>query len=327
MHYTLETTGTVKIIHHAPKSSSPAAAEQQQLCANGPSPNCTSDPGRPSHQLFLLRLFLECFNYPSLLLLGDGVRLAPDALSYFAGVQWLLTSDPSLWCLSGGSNVSASLARGRGSSSVLLRSDQVGDYGSGWLVTKGVGRQLLAQWREAVKSGGSLAVTGDSSAGWWRYLRSRAVRRNRQCIFPEMPRVWCCGVGVQGALGADASNTGTSSSSSGAGSVKSGKSGGSNAGRSISISSSGGGNGGGSDSSTSGSSSFKPSAKGGGPGNVLGDAHVRRLSTASESSLRKAKSSSSIKRRRLDVAWTETDVSWLMEPHYSRLVIEVVGVL
>lgn len=97
MHYAVETMGIVRLLHHGKNASA--------LLKEDPSSSpekCSTDPGRPAHQLFLLRVFFECFQYPALLVLRDDARLAPDALALFAGAQWLLTSDPSLWCVNWG---------------------------------------------------------------------------------------------------------------------------------------------------------------------------------------------------------------------------------
>ncbi|KAI8464231.1 MAG: hypothetical protein J3K34DRAFT_526356 [Monoraphidium minutum] len=216
LHFVTETRGAVRAVHHAADAApwDPAAADADATACGAPPrgaaapAGCGRDAARPGHQLFLLRLFLECLGYPSLLTLGGAARRAPDGLSYFAGASWLLGSEPSLWCVAGAAGGEAAAggagggAAGRRADPLLLfRSDAVPAYGGGGssvggggvLVTRDVGRGLLAQWRAAVKGGAPPAALNGSDprrgAAWRRFLASRAVRRGRQCVAPAAPRV------------------------------------------------------------------------------------------------------------------------------------------
>lgn len=214
MRFATATRGAVKAVQHAhgkvawAPDPCVAAARSNRTAAGGRSQaaNCQRDPWRPGHQLFLLRLFLECYAYPALLVLGAGARLAPDGLALFAGTQWLLGSDPSIWCVAGAAaaatQVVPTLASGPGASSrllTLLRTDAVPPPEAGRLLTRPAGQVLLAQWRAAAAAA---AAKGASSAGapwpradprsgtaWHEFLQYRAVQRARQCVVPEVPRV------------------------------------------------------------------------------------------------------------------------------------------
>jgi hypothetical protein len=185
MRYMLATHGRVRVVHHGRNATAPL----------DPAERCSTDPGRPGHMLFLLRLFLECLSYPSLLVLRDDARLAPDALSYFAGAQWLAAADPSVGCVSGASGLAP--AQAAADPRLLLRSDTVGGPAAGWLVTRGAGRGVLAHWREAMGADGkgrdgdadAADDVAESASGWRRFLNAPELRRGRQCIVPDLARV------------------------------------------------------------------------------------------------------------------------------------------
>jgi len=274
MHYTLETMGAVRLVHHGKNATAAAVDTSSEKCSN--------DPGRPGHQLFLLRLFLECLHYPSLLVVQDNARLAPDALAYFAGVQWLLSSDPTLWCLSGGSSIGAAAAAA--DPSLLLRTDAApGSAGSmGWLVSRDVGLQVLAHWRAvtAASKDSKPPQVADSSAGWSRFLWSKALRRGRQCVVPELPRLRSAAAAVE---------TASSSNSSHSGKTKS-------------------------------SSKRKGSSSGSDDSSYLVPPTPFELAAAAS----KAAASQVVGSKQFGgVDWMHADVSWLMEPHYSAVILEV----
>jgi hypothetical protein len=184
--FTSETKGLVRLVHHGKNAT--AAADEDPDTAE----KCSNDVGRPGHQLFLMRLFFECLQYPAVLLLRDDARLAPDALAYFAGTQWLLSSDKSIWCVAGGSPLSGE--QPADDPSLLLRTDAApgGPDAAAWLVSRGVGLQVLQHWRETMaggKVGRPPRELADSSAGWARFLASTALRRGRQCVVPGLARV------------------------------------------------------------------------------------------------------------------------------------------
>jgi hypothetical protein len=151
--YMLATRGRVRVVHHGRNATAPL----------DPAERCSTDPGRPGHMLFLLRLFLECLAYPSLLVLRDDARLAPDALHYFAGVQWLAAADPTVGCISGAGGLAP--AQAAADPRLLLRSDAIGGPAAGWLVTRATGRGVLAHWREIVGGGGGGGSGNGSGSG------------------------------------------------------------------------------------------------------------------------------------------------------------------
>ncbi|GBF90117.1 hypothetical protein Rsub_03250 [Raphidocelis subcapitata] len=182
VHFAVQTMGVVRVLHHGKNATAAAAAAEAGL-----DEKCSNDPARPGHAVFLLRIFLECLGYPHLLVLGDSARLAPDALPYFAGAPWLLASDPSLWCLAGGSALGAAAAAA--DPALLLRTDGVAGPAEGLLMARAAGLGVLEHWRAAVKRGGKPPALADGAAGWQRFLLSAGLRRGRQCVVPELPRV------------------------------------------------------------------------------------------------------------------------------------------
>jgi hypothetical protein len=120
------------------------------------------------------------------------VQLASDALPLFAGAQWLLASDPTLWCIAGGdsfarnsSNVTSSSSSSNNSSTdahALQRTDAPPLIGNGWLVSANTASEVLKHYRKRVDTG--------SSVGLRSWLATPDVRKGRQCVFPRQPRVW-----------------------------------------------------------------------------------------------------------------------------------------
>lgn len=199
VHYATATGGGVRLLLHGRNASAPLMPDER----------CSNDAGRPGHVLFALRTMLDCLHYPSLLVLRAGAALAPDALGLFAAAQWLPGSDATLWCVSGGPAAGTeppSAADPR----LLLRSDVAPDAEGGWMLGRAVGVELLQAWR---RGGYSASLDGDdggadgnkrvddSAAGWRRWLSRSTVRRGRQCVVPELPRI---ATPVDGGSGGDA---------------------------------------------------------------------------------------------------------------------------
>lgn len=187
VHYATATGGAVRLLMHGRNASTPLMPDER----------CSNDAGRPGHVLFALRVMLDCLNYPSLLVLRAGAVLAPDALGLFAAAHWLPGSDTTLWCVSGGP-VAGSEPPSAADPRLLLRSDIAPDADGGWMLGRAVGVELLQAWR---RGGFSTSLDGDgsqadgskrvddSAAGWRRWLSGSTVRRGRQCVVPELPRV------------------------------------------------------------------------------------------------------------------------------------------
>jgi hypothetical protein len=108
-----------------------------------------------------------------LILLEDDLVAAPDFLTLFLETAHLLTTDPSLFC------VSAWHDNGRGT---LVRDDlrlfRTGFFpGMGWMLTRALWEELEPVWPVA------------ATTGWDYWLRLDAHTKGRHCIVPEVPRV------------------------------------------------------------------------------------------------------------------------------------------
>lgn len=128
---------------------------------------------RLDHLRLMLHVFFECFKYPAVLLLEDDMKLAPDFFEFYAATQWLLASDPSLYCLSAWNPLG--YKQQRVSPRRIVRSDF--SPGRGWMLSRQMGLQLLAAWPQG------------EGVDWQQHVRSIAVRAGRQCLVPEMPRM------------------------------------------------------------------------------------------------------------------------------------------
>jgi hypothetical protein len=121
----------------------------------------------------MLHVFFECFKYPAVLLLEDDMKLAPDFFDFYAATHWLLASDSSLYCLSAWNPVG--YKQQWVSPRRIVRSDF--SPGRGWMLSRDMGLQLLANWPQG------------EAVDWQQHVRSSAVRAGRQCLVPEMPRM------------------------------------------------------------------------------------------------------------------------------------------
>lgn len=112
--YVLDSLGALKLLHHRRSSGSAgkpwhdgSSSSGGQLGRQGPGPAEGSSsssgegvghlvqPGgatRADHVQLMLHVALDCFQYPSVLLLEDDWKLLPDFFAYFDAARWLLVS-------------------------------------------------------------------------------------------------------------------------------------------------------------------------------------------------------------------------------------------
>ncbi|KAK3287077.1 hypothetical protein CYMTET_5397 [Cymbomonas tetramitiformis] len=115
-------------------------------------------------------LFVER-EYERVIILEDDMELAVDFFQYFEATAPLLTSDPSLLCVSSwNDNGQEQFVN---SATALFRSDFF--PGLGWMLTRDTWMGLREIWPK----------------GYWDdWMRLRHVRRGRQCIRPEVCRTF-----------------------------------------------------------------------------------------------------------------------------------------
>jgi hypothetical protein len=107
-----------------------------------------------------------------IILLEDDLVVAPDFLTLFLETAHLLTTDPSLLCVSAWhDNGLRSLVKDE---ERLFRTDFF--PGLGWMLTRALWEELAPKWPTA------------ATTGWDYWLRLSANSKGRYCIVPEVPR-------------------------------------------------------------------------------------------------------------------------------------------
>ena len=108
------------------------------------------------------------------LIIEEDLEISPDYLELATKAGPVLDADESLFCLSAwndnGYKVNVD------DPSRLLRSGVF--PGLGWMVTRKIGLEILSLW------------PGYSFFGWDQWMRTLKVSKGRECIAPEMPRVF-----------------------------------------------------------------------------------------------------------------------------------------
>lgn len=127
------------------------------------------------HYQMLLQLFLDCHQAPRVLFLEEDLEVAPDFFSYFTATAPLLDLDTSVWCISAWNDHGQ---MGRASNTTALYRTDVFP-GLGWMTKAAIGKELYPKW---------------PTNHWDHFLREPFIRKNRQCVFPEVPRTHTFGV-------------------------------------------------------------------------------------------------------------------------------------
>ncbi|XP_033725477.1 alpha-1,3-mannosyl-glycoprotein 2-beta-N-acetylglucosaminyltransferase-like [Pecten maximus] len=117
----------------------------------------------------LNQIFLK-FNYSAVIIVEDDLDISPDFFEYFSATYPILTSDPSVWC------VSAWNDNGKGGMvsddpELLYRSDFF--PGLGWMMERKIWLEIGPKW----------PVTF-----WDDWMRHQDQRKERVCIRPEICR-------------------------------------------------------------------------------------------------------------------------------------------
>ncbi|XP_060066039.1 alpha-1,3-mannosyl-glycoprotein 2-beta-N-acetylglucosaminyltransferase-like isoform X2 [Ylistrum balloti] len=122
------------------------------------------------HYKWALNQIFHHFNYSAVIIVEDDLDVSPDFFEYFAATYPVLTSDPSLWC------VSAWNDNGKGGmvsddAELLYRSDFF--PGLGWMMERKLWLEIGPKW----------PVTF-----WDDWMRHQDQRKDRVCIRPEICR-------------------------------------------------------------------------------------------------------------------------------------------
>ncbi|XP_033725475.1 alpha-1,3-mannosyl-glycoprotein 2-beta-N-acetylglucosaminyltransferase-like isoform X1 [Pecten maximus] len=122
------------------------------------------------HYKWALNQIFHHFNHSAVIIVEDDLDISPDFFEYFAATYPILTSDPSLWC------VSAWNDNGKGGMvsdepELLYRSDFF--PGLGWMMERKLWLEIGPKW----------PVTF-----WDDWMRHQDQRKERVCIRPEICR-------------------------------------------------------------------------------------------------------------------------------------------
>jgi len=108
------------------------------------------------------------------MVIEEDLELAPDFIDLAINAGPVLENDISLFCLSGWND--NAYKQNVNDSSRLLRTNVF--PGLGWMVTRAVGLEISSLW------------PGYSMFGWDQWLRTARVSQGRECVSPEIPRIF-----------------------------------------------------------------------------------------------------------------------------------------
>lgn len=121
----------------------------------------------------LSKMFTE-FGFHQVVVLEEDMEVAPDFFEYFLGTLPLLRDDPTLYCVSAwNDNGVAALVE---DATAIHRTDVF--PGLGWMLTKKLWAEIGGRWPQQY---------------WDEWMRRPDVRRDRQCLRPEVNRAFTFG--------------------------------------------------------------------------------------------------------------------------------------
>jgi len=125
-----------------------------------------------AHFGFVFEKIFDEIGYKKAIIIEDDFDVAVDFFAYFTALESVLDTDPTVYCISAWND--NGLAKFVQDPKALYRTDVF--PGLGWMLTKDL-------WNE---------VTWPL-AFWDEFLREEKVRKGRQCIYPEVNRVYTFG--------------------------------------------------------------------------------------------------------------------------------------
>ncbi|KAL0961787.1 hypothetical protein UPYG_G00331730 [Umbra pygmaea] len=123
------------------------------------------------HYRWALNQVFNTLSYSSVVIVEDDLEVAPDFFEYFRALHPILTSDPSLWCVSAWNDNGREGLVDPGKADLLYRTDFF--PGLGWMLQKDVWAELEPKWPMAF---------------WDDWMRHPEQRKERSCIRPEISR-------------------------------------------------------------------------------------------------------------------------------------------
>lgn len=136
------------------------------------------------HYGWALNQTFNVFNFNTAIIIEDDLDIAPDFFEYFLGTFPLLTSDPTLWCVSAWNDNGKQSLIDTSSPELLYRTDFF--PGLGWMLTKELWNEISVKWPKSY---------------WDDWIRQPEQRKDRACIRPEVSRTRTFGkIGVSNGM-------------------------------------------------------------------------------------------------------------------------------
>uniref|UniRef100_A0A3P9ABF5 Alpha-1,3-mannosyl-glycoprotein 2-beta-N-acetylglucosaminyltransferase n=1 Tax=Esox lucius TaxID=8010 RepID=A0A3P9ABF5_ESOLU len=123
------------------------------------------------HYRWALNQVFTVLSYSTVVIVEDDLEVAPDFFEYFRALHPILTSDPTLWCVSAWNDNGREGLVDPGKPELLYRTDFF--PGLGWMLRKDVWAELEPKW---------------PAAFWDDWMRHPEQRKERSCIRPEISR-------------------------------------------------------------------------------------------------------------------------------------------
>ncbi|KAF7661044.1 hypothetical protein LDENG_00270460 [Lucifuga dentata] len=123
------------------------------------------------HYHWALNQVFKNLSYSSAVIVEDDLEVAPDFFEYFRALHPVLTSDPTLWCVSAWNDNGRDGYVDPGKANLLYRTDFF--PGLGWMLLRELWEELEPKW---------------PTSFWDDWMRQPEQRRNRACIRPEISR-------------------------------------------------------------------------------------------------------------------------------------------
>ncbi|CAB1350537.1 unnamed protein product [Coregonus sp. 'balchen'] len=123
------------------------------------------------HYRWALNQVFNTLSHSTVVIVEDDLEVAPDFFEYFRALHPILTSDPTLWCVSAWNDNGRDGLVDPGKADLLYRTDFF--PGLGWMLLKDVWAELEPKW---------------PAAFWDDWMRHPEQRKERSCIRPEISR-------------------------------------------------------------------------------------------------------------------------------------------
>jgi len=125
-----------------------------------------------AHFGFVFEKIFDEIGYSKAIIIEDDFDVAVDFFAYFTALETVLDTDPTVYCISAWND--NGLAKFVQDPKALYRTDVF--PGLGWMLSKDLWNEV--EWPRAF---------------WDEFLREEDVRKGRQCIYPEVNRVYTFG--------------------------------------------------------------------------------------------------------------------------------------